>query len=118
MKRASKFGRAGLGATAKFGRAGLGATAKFGRAAGRGRTAIVVATGALLGAGALAGCGGSSDTSTSATNAANTGGSGGSSTTLNLVAYSTPKKAYDALTAAYAQTSQGKGVGFNLSFGA
>jgi sulfate/thiosulfate transport system substrate-binding protein len=90
---------------------------KFGRAAGRGRAAIVVAAGALVGAGALAGCGGSSDTSTSATNAAVTG-SGGSSTTLNLVAYSTPKKAYDALTAAYAQTTQGKGVSFNLSFGA
>ena|SRR5947209_7821886 len=76
-----------------------------------------VAAVAVLGAGILAGCGGSSDTTT---NAAATGGSssGGSSTQLALVAYSTPKKAYDALTSAFAQTSAGKGVGFNQSFGA
>jgi sulfate transport system substrate-binding protein len=63
----------------------------------------------------LAGCGGSSDTS-------NSGGSGSSAgkggPTLNLVAYSTPKKAYDALTAAFAKTSAGEGVSFNESFGA
>jgi sulfate/thiosulfate transport system substrate-binding protein len=68
----------------------------------------------------LAGCGGSSDsTSTtggSASNAASTSGSG--STKLQLVAYSTPKKAYDALTAAFAQTSAGSGVSFGQSFGA
>ena len=65
---------------------------------------------------ALAGCGGSSDTS---------GGSGGGSsssgdgdTQLALVGYSTPKKAYEALTSAFAQTSAGKGVGFSQSFGA
>jgi sulfate transport system substrate-binding protein len=34
------------------------------------------------------------------------------------VAYSTPKKAYDALTAAYQQTATGKGVSFGESFGA
>ncbi len=80
---------------------------KFGRAA----------LGVLVAAGALAGCGGSSDTTTSAsgTNAASSGSGG---TKLALVAYSTPKKAYDALTAAYAQTSQGKGVSFSSSFGA
>ncbi len=69
---------------------------------------------------ALAGCGGSSDATT------NTGSSGGSSgasgsaptTKLNLVGYSTPKKAYGALTAAFAQTSAGKGVGFASSFAA
>jgi sulfate/thiosulfate transport system substrate-binding protein len=65
---------------------------------------------------ALAGCGGSSDAST------NTGGgssSGGSvKTQLALVGYSTPKKAYDALTAAFAQTPAGKGVSFGESFGA
>ena len=67
----------------------------------------------------LAGCGGSSDTSSSAG-----GGSAASSsnaaakTQLSLVAYSTPKKAYDALTAAFGQTSPGAGVGFGLSFGA
>jgi sulfate transport system substrate-binding protein len=68
---------------------------------------------AVLAAIAFAGCGGSSDTS---------GGSGSSSggggdAKLNLVAYSTPKKAYDVLTAAYAQTPQGKEVAFSESFG-
>ncbi len=43
---------------------------------------------------------------------------GGSSTQLGLVAYSTPKKAYDALTTAFAQTAGGKGVSFGSSFGA
>ena len=56
--------------------------------------------------------GASSGASTS--NAAATSGS----TTLQLVAYSTPKKAYDALTTAFAQTSAGKGVSFGQSFGA
>jgi sulfate/thiosulfate-binding protein len=64
---------------------------------------------------ALSGCGGSSDASTGT-------GSGSSNsnakTQLTLVGYSTPKKAYDALTSAFAQTSSGKGVGFNSSFGA
>ncbi|MEO6859880.1 MAG: sulfate ABC transporter substrate-binding protein [Solirubrobacteraceae bacterium] len=65
---------------------------------------------------ALAGCGGSSD---AATAGPRTGGAGaGAKTQLNLVAYSTPKKAYDALTSAFAQTSAGKGVGFGESFGA
>ena len=71
----------------------------------------------------LAACGGSSDTtsssastgnSASTSNAAATSGS----TTLQLVAYSTPKKAYDALTTAFAQNSAGKGVSFGQSFGA
>jgi sulfate/thiosulfate transport system substrate-binding protein len=70
----------------------------------------------VLGAGVIAGCGGSSDTTS---NAAATGsGSGGSSTQLALVAYSTPKKAYDALTTAFEQTSAGKRVSFSQSFGA
>jgi sulfate/thiosulfate transport system substrate-binding protein len=72
-------------------------------------------------AAALAGCGGSSDStssgsSPSATNAASTNGAG--SAKLQLVAYSTPKKAYDALTTAFAQTSAGSGVSFGQSFGA
>ena len=72
---------------------------------------------AILIAGAgLAGCGGSSDTS--ATAAGPSGSSGAAKTQLALVAYSTPKKAYDALTAAFANTSAGKGVGFSESFGA
>ncbi len=71
-------------------------------------------------AAALAGCGGSSDTTTStgATAASANASAGGSSTQLALVAYSTPKKAYDALTSAFQQTAQGKGVSFSQSFGA
>jgi sulfate/thiosulfate transport system substrate-binding protein len=69
----------------------------------------------------LAGCGGSSDsTSTSggSGSSSNAASSGSGSTQLQLVAYSTPKKAYDALTAAFAQTPAGKGVSFGQSFGA
>jgi sulfate/thiosulfate transport system substrate-binding protein len=69
----------------------------------------VVAAGA-----ALAGCGGSSDTSGGSSG----GSSGGVDTQLALVGYSTPKKAYAALTSAFQQTSAGKGVGFSQSFGA
>lgn len=65
---------------------------------------------------AIAGCGGSSDAATGAAGGATSGG--GSSTQLGLVAYSTPKKAYDALTTAFAQTANGKGVSFGSSFGA
>ena len=66
---------------------------------------------------ALAGCGGSSDANT------NTGDSGATNaasvtTKLNLVGYSTPEKAYDALGAAFAKTGPGKGIGFANSFGA
>jgi sulfate/thiosulfate-binding protein len=71
---------------------------------------------AAAGALALAGCGGSSDTSS--TGGGSSGGAANAKTQLNLVAYSTPKKAYDALTGAFAQTSAGKGVGFSQSFGA
>jgi sulfate/thiosulfate transport system substrate-binding protein len=81
---------------------------KFGRA-----TAFAVIS-VLGGSGLLVGCGGSSDTSASAKSPAG----GGSSTQLALVAYSTPKKAYDALTAAFAQTPTGKGISFSQSFGA
>jgi sulfate/thiosulfate transport system substrate-binding protein len=64
---------------------------------------------------AVAGCGGSSDATTSSSGG---GGSSNAKTQLALVAYSTPKKAYDALTAAFAATPAGKGVGFGESFGA
>jgi sulfate/thiosulfate transport system substrate-binding protein len=63
----------------------------------------------------VAGCGGSSDVASTATGS---NAAAKRSTQLQLVAYSTPKKAYDALTAAFAQTSTGKGVGFGQSFGA
>ncbi|MBV9335921.1 MAG: sulfate ABC transporter substrate-binding protein [Solirubrobacterales bacterium] len=68
---------------------------------------------------ALAGCGGSSDaTSTSASASTSNAAASSGRTTLQLVAYSTPKKAYDALTTAFALTSAGKGVSFGQSFGA
>jgi sulfate/thiosulfate transport system substrate-binding protein len=75
----------------------------------------VVALVTVVGAGAaLAGCGGSSDTSGGSSG----GSSGGVDTQLALVGYSTPKKAYEALTSAFQQTTAGKGVGFTQSFGA
>ena len=37
--------------------------------------------------------------------------------TINLVAYSVPKPAYDALASAFAQTPQGKGFKLNASYG-
>jgi sulfate transport system substrate-binding protein len=66
---------------------------------------------------AVAGCGGSSDAPSTSGGTSNASASTGSKQ-LQLVAYSTPKKAYDALTAAFARTSAGKGVGFGQSFGA
>jgi sulfate transport system substrate-binding protein len=64
--------------------------------------------------GAIAACGGSSDTSSNAgpKPVASKGGA-----QLSLVGYSTPKKAYDKLTSAFAQSSAGKGVSFSQSFG-
>ncbi len=76
---------------------------------------LVAAVGGAL---VLAGCGGSSD-STSSTAADTASGAGGvSSAQLALVAYSTPKKAYDALIPAFEQSSAGKGITFTESFGA
>jgi sulfate transport system substrate-binding protein len=81
-----------------------------------GRLAAISSLGAVA-ALALAGCGGSSDANRSSS-AATSGSSGDApKAQLALVAYSTPKKAYDALTAAYGQTSEGKGVSFSQSFG-
>jgi sulfate transport system substrate-binding protein len=76
---------------------------------------VAPATAGLIVAAALAGCGGSSDTNASSTPKA-TPGSGGAQ--LALVAYSTPKPAYAALTAAFDQTAAGRGVSFTQSFGA
>jgi sulfate transport system substrate-binding protein len=61
---------------------------------------VVLALGALL----AAGCG--------------TSGSGGGSTKLSLVAYSTPREAYQALIPAFQKTPAGKGVSFSQSYGA
>src|SRR5437588_4604147 len=65
----------------------------------------------------LAGCGGSSDSMSSAAAAASNGVDG-SDAQLALVAYSTPKTAYDDLTSAFEQTSTGKNLRFSESFGA
>jgi len=72
------------------------------------------AAGAALTAGLLAACGGSSDVGSSSSSTAARGGG----TTLALVGYSTPKKAYEALTSQFAQTTAGRGVSFAESFGA
>jgi sulfate transport system substrate-binding protein len=61
----------------------------------------------LLGVLALSACGSSS-------NASSSGGAG----TVDLVAYSTPKPAYDQLIKAFNATPAGKGVGFTSSYGA
>jgi sulfate transport system substrate-binding protein len=76
----------------------------------------IAAAAAIVAGVVLAGCGGSSDTSS--TSSGSSGSSGKSSTQLALVGYSTPKKAYDALTTAFSQTPAGEGVAFNQSFGA
>jgi sulfate/thiosulfate transport system substrate-binding protein len=80
----------------------------------RARTSVLGVVSILGAAGVLAACGGSSDTTS---NANSTTPSGGGGTQLALVAYSTPKKAYDKLIAAYEQTAQGKSVQFTESFG-
>jgi sulfate transport system substrate-binding protein len=85
------------------------------------RSRGLAALGVAVTAAVLAACGGSSDTTGGGGGGASSTASAGASnptTTLNLVGYSTPKKAYDALTSAFAQTSTGKGVGFSQSFGA
>jgi sulfate/thiosulfate-binding protein len=85
------------------------------------RPRVLAVLTAAVAALAVAGCGGSSDANTSTgggSASASNAAASAPATTLNLVGYSTPKKAYDALTAAFAQTSTGKGVGFGESFGA
>jgi len=50
--------------------------------------------------------------------AAGCGGSGGGSDKLTLVAYSTPREAYEQLIPEFQKTEAGKGVGFSQSYGA
>jgi sulfate/thiosulfate-binding protein len=57
-----------------------------------------------------AGCGGPAETGAAAAN--------GSGAKLSLVAYSTPKEAYEQLIPAFQKTSAGKGVSFTQSYGA
>jgi sulfate transport system substrate-binding protein len=63
----------------------------------------------------VVGCGGSSD-STSGGSSSSSGGSG--STSLSLVAYSTPQVVYDDIIPAFNKTTAGKGVSFKSSYGA
>ncbi len=105
------------------GRATIGPSGTRGRATTRARDArgraALVTIGALATAGLIAGCGGSSDTTSSAASGGIASARGsGSGPQLALVAYSTPKKAYDKLTAAFAATPGGQGVTFSQSFGA
>jgi sulfate/thiosulfate transport system substrate-binding protein len=67
---------------------------------GRAKFAALLVAGALL----AAGCGGGS------------GGSGGDK--LTLVAYSTPREAYEQLIPEFQETAAGKGVSFSQSYGA
>jgi sulfate/thiosulfate-binding protein len=99
--------------TPGFGSWKVGVGGKLG--VGRKRAAVAVAASVAVGA-AVAGCGGSSDTSSNASASGGSGSGGGAQ--LALVGYSTPKKAYDALTTAFAQTSAGNGASFSQSFGA
>src|SRR3954470_14847385 len=64
-----------------------------------------------------AGCGGASDDS-GATAASSSSGGGKNTSTLSLVAYSTPEVVYDELIPGFKATAPGKGVGFKTSFGA
>ncbi|MCL2534401.1 MAG: sulfate ABC transporter substrate-binding protein [Nocardiaceae bacterium] len=69
---------------------------------------------AAIGAVALTACsGGSSDVVGGGETVAD--GSGG---TINLFAYAVPKPGFDKVTAAFAETEEGKGVRFNPSYGA
>jgi sulfate transport system substrate-binding protein len=70
----------------------------------RGRPAAVLALTVAAAIG-LSACGSSSS-------------GGGDSKSVNLVAYSVPKPAYDALATAFGQTSQGSGVKITPSYGA
>jgi sulfate transport system substrate-binding protein len=85
----------------------------------RARTRIVgTLLGVLMLGGGVAACGGSSDATNTSKNASAGSSSGSGGAQLGLVAYSTPKKAYDALIAAFQQTAEGKNVTFTESYGA
>jgi sulfate transport system substrate-binding protein len=61
------------------------------------------------------GCGGASDTKGAA---ASSNAKGNASSTLSLVAYSTPQVVYDEIIPAFNQTAGGEGVAFKSSYGA
>ncbi|MEX2102901.1 MAG: extracellular solute-binding protein, partial [Gaiellaceae bacterium] len=70
--------------------------------------AITICLTTLLAAGFAAGCGGVSETG------AESGGDGGR---LTLVAYSTPREAYEEIIPAFQGTAAGSGVSFDQSYG-
>jgi sulfate/thiosulfate transport system substrate-binding protein len=72
---------------------------------------LAVAVSALLLATVAAGCGGTSEGTGEAA-------SGGDGAKLSLVAYSTPKEAYEELIPAFQRTPAGTGVSFDQSYGA
>jgi sulfate transport system substrate-binding protein len=65
---------------------------------------------------AAAGCGGASDASGPAGATASAGGK--STSSLSLVAYSTPEVVYDEIIPDFQKTPEGKGVSFKTSYGA
>jgi sulfate transport system substrate-binding protein len=71
-----------------------------------GRTKIVLTLVVFALAGVLAACGGSGDSKAA-----------GGSSKLSLVAYSTPKEAYDEIIPAFAKTPAGAGTTFTPSYG-
>lgn len=73
------------------------------RRASRASAALALTSAAAL---AIAGC------------ASSSGASGGSSKNVDIVAFSTPKPAYDALESAFQKTAKGNGVTFSSSFDA
>src|SRR5215207_2464554 len=81
-------------------------TSKHAVTRGRGRRrGLALAAGVTAAVVGLTGCGASSD----ATSAG--------STTINLVAYSTPQTAFKSIEAAFQKTDDGKGVSFKESYG-
>ncbi len=78
------------------------------RAVPRGVLALLLA---VLGLAALTGCGGPAEEGEAS-------GGDGSAGEINLVAYSTPKEAYEELIPAFNKTADGKGVKFTQSYGA
>ncbi len=81
----------------------------------RRKTALILVTTIILLA-ILAGCGGAPDDASSADSA--TPGGDVDPVSLTLVAYSTPREAYDAIIPAFRQTDAGKTIDVKTSFGA
>jgi sulfate/thiosulfate transport system substrate-binding protein len=95
----------------------------------RGRRKLVTGVGAVVAVVAVlvSGCSSSKTSSSGGSSTAAAGGSSSASDsgpgvnagqTVNLVAYSVPKPAYDLLTAGFQKTPEGKGVKFSASYGA